>query len=301
MSGVWEQPGGRAAGGLLGVAGGEAFRGVAVGSSEGPVTAALVDLCHGYVASRGLSVPVDVGERHEGVATPAWMLAVAVVRSTSRDLVSDTLELALAARVPRGALADCVAYVELAAALFAGRPVSEAVGAIRAVDPVLRCPAPVAGGALRLTGEGPADAVGAGIWALHQPGGLAEVMPVLARVGTPGVAAAVGGLLGLRDGGAGMPAHWRRRVRGAAACLALAPGLVRARCREHLSRPDDRALERPPDLALPDGLGGLGGLDGVRPEITQLGGGVSMCRPLGGRSAHNRFGHQPLVDGVGAR
>ena len=297
MSGVWEPPGGRAAGGLLGVAGGEAFRGVAVGSSEGPVTAALVDLCHGYVASRGRCVPVDVGERHEGVATPAWMLAVAVVRPTSRDLVSDTLELALAARVPRGALADCVAYVELAAALFAGRPVAEAVGAMDGAGPAAAAAATAdVGGAPLLTGEGPADAVGAGVWALCQPGGLAEVMPVLARVGTPGVAAAVGGLLGLRDGCGGMPAHWQRRARGAAACMALAPGLVRARCRDHAARaPDDRAVDRPPgDVAtepyrVP-----------APAEITPLGSGVSMCRPLG-RLNRSHIGRKQLADAVGAR
>jgi hypothetical protein len=263
---------------------------VAVGSSEGPVTAALVDLCHGYVASRGRRVPIDVGERHEGVATPAWMLAVAVVRPAGRDLVSDTLELALAARVPRGALADCVAYVELAAALFAGRSTAEAVADVGAGGRG-RIGVPAPGGPLRLTGEGPADAVGAGLWALHHPGGLAEVLPVLARVGTPGVAAAVGGLLGLRDGCAGMPAHWQRRVRGAAACLALAPGLVRARCRTHrdavIRPPGERAVDRPP-------------VEPAFPEITSLGDGVSRCRPPG-RIARGPLGHKPLVELAGAR
>jgi hypothetical protein len=318
MSGVWEPPGGRAAGGLLGVAGGEAYRGVAVGSSEGPVTAALVDLCHGYVASRGRRVPVDVGERHEGVATPAWMVAVAVVRPTSRELVSDTLELALAARVPRGALADCVAYVELASALFAGRSVDEAIdvvgagGASRARAGARDARAGARADAPRLTGEGPADALGAGLWALQQPGGLDQVMPVLARIGTPGVAAAVGGLLGLRDGCAGMPAHWQRRVRGAAACLALAPGLVRARCREHVYVPG--RVGRPPDgpgvvvsgrdlAAVPAAAAlSLPPTAGV-PEITPLGAGVSMCRPLG-RAFRGKAAwavRKQFVDAVGVR
>jgi hypothetical protein len=216
--------------------------------------------------------------------------------------VSDTLELALAARVPRGALADCVAYVELAAALFGGRPVAEAVGAIGrgGLGPggagTAASAAADVGSGPRLTGEGPADAVGAGVWALRQPGGLAEVMPVLARVGTPGVAAAVGGLLGLRDGCAGMPAHWQRRARGAAACLALAPGLVRARCRDHAARaPDDRAFDRPPGDASSESWRAP-----VPPEITPLGGGVSMCRPLG-RLDRSHVGRKRLVDAVGAR
>jgi hypothetical protein len=289
------------------------------------VTAALVDLCHGYVASRGRRVPVDVGERHEGVATPAWMLAVAVVRPGSRDIVSDTLELALSARVPRGALGDCVAYVELAAALFAGRPVAEAVGALgggrgRRGDPAEVASGPLAGrpalaravavatgDAPRLTGEGPADALSAGLWALHQPVGLAEVMPVLARVATPGVAAAVGGLLGLRDGCAGMPAHWQCRVRGAAACLALAPGLVRARCRDHVARPadvPDPVVERPPDEPEPGSRPGVGlGVERccpVPPAETAASTGVTVCRPSG-RAFRGNLGRKPVAELVGAR
>jgi hypothetical protein len=263
----------------------------------------LVDLCHGYVATRGQRVPLDVGERHEGVATPAWMLAVAVVRPGGRDLVSDTLELALAARVPRGALADCVAYVEMAAALFAGRTTAEAVA-----GPAARGAATAAlpGAPLRLTGEGPADALGAGIWALHQPGGLPEVLPELARVATPGVAAAVGGLLGLRDGCGAMPAHWQRRVRGAAACLALAPGLVRARCRSHrdvaVRPPDEAAVERPPgepaaaphpEVATPTTA------STIAPTAAPVGE-VAICRPLG-RIARPQLVRKQLADLVGAR
>jgi hypothetical protein len=234
---VWEPPGGpsRAAGGLLGVAGGEAFAEQAYGDctfADGPLTRALVELADSYVLRRGHGVPVDVAEKHEGVPTPAWLLAVAVVRSNSRELIADTLELANAAGVPSRALGDCVAYVELAAGLFAGRP---AVAAIETAtdDGRRHCTVPARQPAPLLCGEGPVDALTAGIWALSQPGGLAEVMPALAAVTTPGVGAAAAGLLGLRDGGASMPAHWQRRLRSASECLALAPGLVRARCRGH--------------------------------------------------------------------
>ena len=243
-----QPPGGpsRAAGGLLGVAGGETFATEASGnrtfiaprrsdvpSFDGPVTRALVELADSYVLRRGHGVPVDVAERHEGVPTPAWLLAVAVVRSTSRELISDTLELANAAGVPSPSLGDCVAYVELAAGLFAGRPVAAAVD--MATSGGRRHCTPPVGGSSRpsLCGEGPVDALTAGIWALQQPGGIAEVIPALAEVTTPGVGAAAVGLLGLRDGCASMPGHWQRRLRSAPDCLALAPGLVRARCRGH--------------------------------------------------------------------
>jgi hypothetical protein len=268
---VWQPPGGpsRAAGGLMGVAGGEAFAEQAFGdrsfiaallsghggpatgpgvfydyATEGPVTRALLELADSYVLRRGHGVPVEVAERNEGLATPAWLLAVAITRSNSKELIADTLELANAAGVPSRALGDCVAYVELASGLFAGRP---AVAAIETAlghghdmgsgsGSGLGCRVTLASSLEEvppLCGEGPADALSASIWALNQPGGVADVMPALAAVTTPGVGAAAAGLLGLRDGCAAMPAHWQRRLRSASDCLALAPGLVRARCRGH--------------------------------------------------------------------
>lgn len=256
-SSAWQAPGApsRAAGGLLGVAGGETFAEQAHGDRtfiaplpgdrrgpDGPVTRALVELADSYVLRRGHGVPVDVAERHEGVATPAWLLAVAVVRSNSRELIADTLELANAAGVPSRSLGDCVAYVELAAGLFAGRPASAAID--QATWNGRRHCGPPAGTGPKpsLCGEGPVDALSASIWALGQPGGLADVMPMLAAVATPAVGAAAVGVLGLRDGCASMPANWHRRLRSAPDCLALAPGLVRARCRGHqLHRQHDTA------------------------------------------------------------
>lgn len=256
---AWE-PGGpvHVAGGLLGVAGGEAVadgvdrrpsnvrglggllsgptaipRGRRLGhrcEPDGPVTAALVDLCHSYVARRGRGVPVDVAERHDGVAGPGWLLAVAVVRSTPRDLVADTLELAAAAGVPTRALGDYVAYVELAAGLLAGR------SAVDAITHVTGGWVPLAGAEPRLCGETAVDALAAGTWALTRPGGVTQALPILAACATPSVTAAAAGLLGLRDGTDAVPVHWRRRLRSAATCLALAPGLVRARCRDHLGQ-----------------------------------------------------------------
>lgn len=197
---------------------------------DGPVTAALVDLCHTYVARRGRGVPVEVAGRHDGVAGPAWLLAVAIVRSDARELVADTLELATAAGVPAGTLGDYVAYVELAAGLLAGDSTVAAIERVTGGWLPEQQPEP------RLCGDTAADALTASLWALVQPGGIADVLPELATLTTPGVGAAAAGLLGLRDGSDAVPVAWQRYLRTTAACLALAPGLVRARCRGHQTR-----------------------------------------------------------------
>lgn len=231
------------------MAGGEAWpRG-----GDGPVTAALMDLCHSYVARRGDGVPVEVAKRHDGVSGPGWLLAVAVVRTDRSELIGDTLELALAAGIRRHALGDCVAYVEMAAALFAGQPVEVAVeAAIGGSAPTLR-------GRPRVSGECVADAVAAGIWALGQSGGVADVVAALADVVPPAVGAAAAGLVGLRDGGGAVPAHWHRRLHCSASCMALAPGLVRARFRSTstCSRPSSwssswSSTAVPPSVSPPD-------------------------------------------------
>jgi hypothetical protein len=169
---------------------------------------------------------VEVAKRHDGVAGPGWLLAVAVVRTDERERTADTLELALAGGVALHALGDCVTYVEMAARLFAGQSVEKVVEAATgrpAPTPPAEPP--------DLCGESIADAVTAGVWAVGQTGGVADVVHALADVAPPGVGAAAAGLVGLRDGGGAVPAHWHRRLHCSAACMALAPGLVRARCR----------------------------------------------------------------------
>lgn len=240
-------------GGLLGVAGGELFGGIGgtggrggdtvhddvfvpvpwqrcsgrVGDIGGPVTTALLDLCHGYVARRGHGLPAEVAERCSGVAGPGWLLAVAMVRTDERQLVADTLELAMVAGASARSLGDYVAYVELAADLMAGRP------PMKYVEVAHGAWLSGLGSQPRLCGEAAIDALSAGVWALAQPCGIGEVMATLAEVATPSVAAAALGLLGLRGGSGSVPVGWQRRLPCTAACLALAPGLVRARCRDH--------------------------------------------------------------------
>lgn len=229
----------RVAGGLLGVMGGEAdgwgSAADAIDSlapvSQGPVAGALVAIARDYIYRAGDGVPAEVARCHEGATAPGWLLTVAVVRPGQADLVADTLELATSAGVPRRSLGACVAYVELAAALFAAKPVERAVqaaaGGMASVD--LLAVADPARAAPPLCGDSTADALSAGVWALLQDTGSAEVMAVVRRMSTPSVAAAVAGLIGLRDGCGALPYRWHQGEDCAAVCNGLAPGLVRSR------------------------------------------------------------------------
>lgn len=239
---LWEPPWGpsRAAGGLLGVIGGEAdgwadtctarrFPSVwrrAV-SPCGPVADALLDVARAYTESDGSGVPVEIAARHEGVAAPAWLLAVAVVRPRRADQVADTLELATAAGVPRRCLGACVAYVELAAGLYSGLSGPEAV---RSGNVDLSGVADPGRAGPPLCGESTADALTAGAWALFQDAPADRVVATVSRNSTPGVGAAVAGLLGLRDGCGALPRGWHAGVESDAVCSGLVPRLVRARC-----------------------------------------------------------------------
>jgi hypothetical protein len=222
----------RAAGGLLGAAAGEALaRRTPPGTIEaGPVTNAVVDLAHAYVARGGQGTPLDLAAELDGVPAPAWLLAVAVVRPYSSALTADALRLANAAGVPGHALSHCVSYVELAAGLFGGRTAAEAIDA--ATDAPTRRVSSV----LTLCGEPHLDALTAGVWALTQPDPVDDMVEELARLTPPPVCAAAAALLGLRDGADVLPAAWRDDVPGAATCLALAGELLRVRRNAYLHR-----------------------------------------------------------------
>jgi hypothetical protein len=224
-------------GGLLGVAGGEAWRGAPGGfETGGPVTAALLDLCRSYTADEDdfdAESPVEVAGRHQGVPATAWLLPVAIAR-TGGDLADETLVLASAAGATPDVLGACLSYVMLAAELLAAQPVHRAIElatckpAAMAIDEATR---PAGGNQPtrpRLCGIGPIDAVNAGIWALTQSGyRLAGLAASLAHWCEPWVAAAAAGLLGLRDGCAAVPAQWYRLVGAAQECMDLAPELLR--------------------------------------------------------------------------
>jgi hypothetical protein len=232
----------RAAGGLLGAVAGEAWR--AAGpptrfASTGSVATAMVELARAYVARDGDGAPTDVAARHDGDPAPAWLLVVAIVRPRSRTLSADALQLARAAGVPGHALSHCVSYVELAAELFAGRPAPAAVEAVTG----LRTPRAVSP---TLCGDPHLDALTTGIWALAQPGRVAEVLPALAAVVPHDVRAAAGGLLGLRDGSNAIPGDWHRDLPEAGSCRTLAADLVRVRHHAYLGAAPPRRVATAP-------------------------------------------------------
>lgn len=216
----------RVVGGLLGVAGGEAWQGARGGfENNGLVAHAMLDLCRSYV-EHSPSTPLEVARIYEGIPAPAWLLPVAIVHPHKHDVLADTLELAIAGGVPRASLSACVAYVELAWELFAGRSVSDAVRTVTG-QPL----SPPSSGPPLLCGMAPVDALTAAIWALGQPGKLRDLAASLIHYTEPWVAAAAAGVLGVRDGCVNVPAQWFRCVSSADLCLGLARPLLGARDR----------------------------------------------------------------------
>lgn len=213
----------RAASGILGVIQGEVWgERTNRRSSRSSIAAALLDVAHGYIAHRGEDPPLDAARRHDGAPGPAWLLCVAIVHDDIRRLASDTLELAAAAEVPQIALGDCANYVFLAAALFTGYDVD------RAIEAATSAAAPSPGTLPSLCGETNTDALTASVWALTQTTLEVETLDSLTTRTTPGVMAAVGGVLGLRRGTALPRKEWFRR-RHMARYAALVPGLLRVR------------------------------------------------------------------------
>lgn len=214
----------RAASGIIGVASGETLRSSGTRPrTPHPVAAALIDLAHGYIAHKGRELPLDVASRHDGAPGPGWLLCVAIVHDDVHRLAGDTLELATAAQVPTIALGDCVDYVFLAAALFTGYDVEQAVEVATSAPPPSPELPPV------LCGETIADALTASVWALTQLTPDIETLKSLAPATTPGVMAAVGGVLGLRRRGSPSRQHPRSGRHRWDTYAALVPDLLRVR------------------------------------------------------------------------
>lgn len=232
----------RAIGGLLGVAGGEAWQGARGGFDADEdglvVTAAMGDLCRGYLKQH--RPPVDVPEQDPAVPAPGWLLPAALVHRHKRDVISDTVELAIASGVPRAALGSCVAYTELAFGLFCGQPAPDAVKAATSEALTVDAGPPL------LHGLAAVDGLAAGIWALAQPGRMCDVVTSLATYCEPWVAAAAAGLLGLRDGCAAVPANWHRCVAAADDCRTWGPDLAALR----FTRDGLAATGKPPCLVV---------------------------------------------------
>lgn len=223
----WLPPSGpaRAAGGLLGVVGGEAWRGPRRRFElGGPVAAALVDVSRAYVSNPEVGAPVEVARQHEGVPGPGWLLPVAFVRSDAAAREREVSQLAETAGMGSYQVPACVAYVELAANLFATGDAGQ--GPLTDADHAAELGSP------RLLGVGAVDGLAAGSWALGQRQNLGAVIPTLVEsrqnLVAPWVAAAAVGLLGVRDGCEALPAQWHRRLprRQRHACSHLAEALV---------------------------------------------------------------------------
>lgn len=221
----------RAAGGLLGVVAGATYLSATAtprfrcesGGFEDQTSAALVELSRSYAEHPSASSPPEVAARHAAAPAPAWMLPVAITHTKTASLVGDTLKLAAKAEVSGSGLSACVSYIKLATYLLAAYPTNAAIelgtGASVPVDEAI--PA--------VTGPPEVDALHVAIWALTQPGGIAEVLPVVTEAGpqyTP-TAAAAAGLVGLRDGLDGIPPHWHHLMATTDQCLSLAYGLLR--------------------------------------------------------------------------
>jgi hypothetical protein len=222
----------RAVGALLTLAAAEAGLGTAVPSPRGPrpVTDAVVELARAYVARPGDGAPHDVAARVGGLATPAWLLAVAVARPHSATLDAEALALANAAGAPGHALPHCLDYARLAAALFGGR--SDAAAVEQVTGQRRRTGPPTA---LTLCGEPHLDALTTGVWALHQTAPLAEVVPSLAVLAPAGAAVAAAALLGLRDGPGALPDAWLDDLPDAPVWAQLAADLMRVRRQAYLN------------------------------------------------------------------
>lgn len=225
----WETPWApaRAAGGLLGIVGGEAWRGSRGGfEHDGPVAAATVDVCRAYAADPGGDPPLAAAVRHEGVPGLAWLLPVALMRASATSREHETRVLAAAAGIGGYAVPACLAYVELAARLFAAR--SSGTVVMRSSG----WPATTAGSTPKLCGVGAVDGLAVGMWALSQPYDLATVISSLVewpdQPAAPWVVAAAAGLLGVRDGCVAIPAQWHRSLRSGqrAACEELAQSVA---------------------------------------------------------------------------
>lgn len=241
-TGAWEPPAGpgRVTGGLLGVLGAEGStlaRGARL-MGAGPVGQALVDLANGFVASRG-ELPVEVARRHAGVDSPAWLLAVAVARPGVEDRLSDAVGLAAAAGFDEAAQAAAAAYVDVAGCLLASDPetVRQKVADTQRVVRELGLPEGLvpasSSSVLSPVGQPVGDALAVSLWALGQRDQLGQLVDVLADRVPAGVLAAVGGLVGLRDGADCLPGGWLPKLPGAGDVKAVVPALLRVRAFHH--------------------------------------------------------------------
>jgi hypothetical protein len=193
----------------------------------------MVDLARRLTGAITPDALCEAADLHGGPAGPAWLLPLALAHPGASELPAGAGELASRAHVPSEQVDACAAYVQLAAQLVAEQPVPTAIATV----PGLAVPAeqPLE------TGHPATDGLALGLWALTRSAAFCEQMGKLAATSSPPVAAAAGGLLGLRDGLDAIPATWYRHVDLADACIALARSLHQTRQpAPALTSPDDQ-------------------------------------------------------------
>lgn len=239
----------RVAAGLLGVAAGEMYgAGRSLDRRQQPIAHALVDLTNAYTTGRGSGLPLEEARRHAGVEGPAWLLPVALAHpSLGENLVVSTMLLARAAGMDAvaglvddeglvvgddGALMCCASYVQLAGCVLMGMDPAQAARAGRETLAGIRGRIPSPIGEPMGAADPCGDALAASVWALERGCSLDYLTELVTGVEpAPGVLAAVGGLLGLRDGVDGLPATWRVPAQTRADIEVLVPVLLRKRFR----------------------------------------------------------------------
>jgi hypothetical protein len=233
LAGWGDPPGspGRIAGALLGVLGGEeaGLAGPALG--PGPVGQAMLDLANGFVASRG-DLPLDVANSLAGLDSPAWLLSLAITRPNPTQRLEDTQAVAAAAGFDDVSQEAAGAYVDLASNLLhadsveadeladAGRGALRDAGLWGILDGVPDNEEPWSP-----LGRPILDALAIALLTLGHDGPARHLVGSLKGRVSPGVLAAVGGLLGIRDGAQLTP--WLPGREGRAACGVLVDPLHR--------------------------------------------------------------------------
>ena len=155
-------------------------------------------------------------------------LPTALIRPDAQRRRAESAQISAITHAHRRCVHSCVAYNEIAAALIAGAPASEAISQAQALDlhtdvrSALDVSANTPETDLSTTGY-VIDSLRCAAWAIQQPDTLESVLVALVNRGNDAdtTAAIAGGLLGLIHGEAGIPQRWTQQ-------LEYAPELVAA-------------------------------------------------------------------------
>ena len=146
-------------------------------------------------------------------------LPTALIRPDAQRRRAESAQISAITHAHRRCVDSCVAYNEIAAALIAGAPASEAITQVQALDlhtdvrSALDVSANTAETDLSTTGY-VIDSLRCAVWAIQQPDTLESVLVALVNRGNDAdtTAAIAGGLLGIIDGEEGIPQRWTQQL-----------------------------------------------------------------------------------------